>query len=326
LTCIGITALALGFVLGLQTMPPEAFEASQPKNSKPPQHSDSGVSVRTQVPKNGRLRLASLEVGGFLEPATEDSQVVELRSSAVFPAENAAPNPYMPSFDEHFANLVGLPGSPPVAQQRPDRIGQPSPGRDGQASSRRVMSQSAPAAVPLPPVSPSSPSKKQVRMAEAPAASIAPADLDERTAIYDISAHRVYLPDGQWLEAHSGFGSRLDDPRYVSEKDLGPTPPNVYDLSLREESFHGVRAIRLNPVGGGSMYGREGLLAHSYMLGPNGQSNGCVSINDYPAFLSAYLSGGINRLVVVDHLANPPGPRTALGWLTQPIRALFGRS
>jgi hypothetical protein len=35
------------------------------------------------------------------------------------------------------------------------------------------------------------------------------------------------------------------------------------------------------------MFGRDGLLAHPYMLGPNGQSNGCVSFSDYPAFLDA---------------------------------------
>jgi hypothetical protein len=124
------------------------------------------------------------------------------------------------------------------------------------------------------------------------------------------------------LEAHSGFGSRLDDPRYVSEKDRGATPPNVYDLSLREELFHGAHAIRLTPVGSGSMFGRDGLLAHSYMLGPDGQSNGCVSINDYPTFLNAFLSGEINRLVVVEHLESIPSP----GWLRETIRVLSGRS
>ena len=129
-------------------------------------------------------------------------------------------------------------------------------------------------------------------------------DPDSRTAVYDISAHTVYLPGGERLEAHSGLGEMLDDPRYVHAKDRGPTPPNVYDLALRGELFHEVRAIRLNPVGGDSMYGRDGMLAHSYMLGPNGQSNGCVSFKDYPAFLHAYLKGEVDRLVVVPHLGN----------------------
>ena len=125
---------------------------------------------------------------------------------------------------------------------------------------------------------------------------------DSHTAIYDIEAHTVYLPDGDRLEAHSGLGKRLDDPRYVSEKNRGPTPPNVYDLVLRNEPFHGVRAIRLNPVGEGHMFGRDGILAHTYMLGPSGQSFGCVSFRDYHAFLQAFLEGEVNRLIVVPHL------------------------
>ncbi|HBK08379.1 MAG TPA: hypothetical protein DDZ81_21435, partial [Acetobacteraceae bacterium] len=45
-----------------------------------------------------------------------------------------------------------------------------------------------------------------------------------------------------------------------------------------------------------------GLLAHSYMLGPNGDSNGCVSIKDYEKFLKAFVNGEIRRLVVVPRL------------------------
>jgi hypothetical protein len=83
----------------------------------------------------------------------------------------------------------------------------------------------------------------------------------------------------------------------------GVTPPHTYDLSLRENLFHGVEAIRLNPVGGeDKIYGRTGLLAHTYMLGPNGDSNGCVSFKNYAAFLRAYKSGRIKRLVVVAKL------------------------
>ena len=71
---------------------------------------------------------------------------------------------------------------------------------------------------------------------------------DSHTAVYDIEAHTVFMPGGEKLEAHSGLGSRMDDPRYVNERQRGATPPNVYDLTLREEIFHGVRAIRLTPV------------------------------------------------------------------------------
>jgi hypothetical protein len=126
---------------------------------------------------------------------------------------------------------------------------------------------------------------------------------DQYTAVYDISGHTVYLPDGTKLEAHSGLGSMLDDPRYANRRMRGVTPPHTYDLSLRENLFHGVEAIRLNPVGGeDKIYGRTGLLAHTYMLGPNGDSNGCVSFKNYAAFLRAYKSGRIKRLVVVAKL------------------------
>ena len=125
---------------------------------------------------------------------------------------------------------------------------------------------------------------------------------DRLTAVYDISARTVYLPDGTRLEAHSGLGDKLDDPRYVSERMRGPTPPHLYELEPREASFHGVDALRLNPVGEGGLYGRAGLLAHPYMLGPNGDSNGCVSVKDYDAFLRAYRNGQIRRLAVVARL------------------------
>ncbi|WP_418292011.1 DUF2778 domain-containing protein [Methylobacterium durans] len=119
-------------------------------------------------------------------------------------------------------------------------------------------------------------------------------------AVYDISARLVTLPNGEKLEAHSGLGPSMDDPAHVHIKMRGATPPGTYDLTEREQLFHGVRAIRLNPVGGSAaVYGRAGLLAHTYMLGPSGASNGCVSFKDYNRFLQSYLRGEIQRLVVV---------------------------
>jgi len=129
---------------------------------------------------------------------------------------------------------------------------------------------------------------------------------DGRTAVYDISAHTVYLPNGERLEAHSGIGEKMDNPQYTKVRMRGPTPPNVYNLTLREEIFHGVRAIRLNPIDEDKMYGRAGMLAHTYMLGPNGQSNGCVSFRHYDKFLQAFLKGDIDRMVVVAALPRPP--------------------
>ncbi len=52
----------------------------------------------------------------------------------------------------------------------------------------------------------------------------------------------VYMPDGTKLEAHSGLGDKLDDPRFVHVRMRGATPPHLYDLTLRESLFHGVQA------------------------------------------------------------------------------------
>lgn len=128
-------------------------------------------------------------------------------------------------------------------------------------------------------------------------------DMDRLTAVYDISAKRVYMPDGTKLEAHSGLGSRLDNPAYAHERMRGVTPPHVYDLKPREALFHGVAALRMTPLGGDTaIYGRNGLLAHTYMLGPNGDSNGCISFRDYDKFLQAYRRGEVKRIVVVAKL------------------------
>jgi hypothetical protein len=125
---------------------------------------------------------------------------------------------------------------------------------------------------------------------------------DRYTAIYDISAHIVYLPDGTQLEAHSGWGPWMDDPRHTEIRMRGATPATVYDLQPRESLFHGVQALRLIPVDEGKVFGRVGLLAHTYMLGSNGQSNGCVSFRNYTPFLKAFLNHEIKRLVVVSRL------------------------
>jgi hypothetical protein len=125
---------------------------------------------------------------------------------------------------------------------------------------------------------------------------------DGQTAVYDISGRVVYLPNGTKLEAHSGLGGLMDNPAHVDQRMVGATPPNVYDLRPREKLFHGVAALRMTPVGENEMHGRNGLLVHSYLLGPNGDSNGCVSIKEYDRFLAAYNNGEVKRLVVVPSL------------------------
>ena len=127
--------------------------------------------------------------------------------------------------------------------------------------------------------------------------------VDDTTAVYDISARAVYMPGGARLEAHSGFGALRDSPDHVSERNVGATPPAVYELRPREQLFHGVQALRMIPADGQSTLGRDGLLTHSYMLGPDGDSNGCVSIRDYDKFLAAFQNGEVKRLLVVTSLS-----------------------
>ena len=82
----------------------------------------------------------------------------------------------------------------------------------------------------------------------------------------------------------------------------------------------------MTPAEGSDIGGRSGLLIHSFMLGPNGDSNGCVSFRDYPAFLKAYQRGEVTRMVVVEQLDDPPGGRTASDWISGTLKKLFGRS
>jgi hypothetical protein len=211
-----------------------------------------------------------------------------------------------------YAQNIPLPPSRPnvellLAQATPpvENIPLPQANPEPQVIARtqaaKPVLQIAAAEMPAPPAMPRVPPKAPERVASLPAT-------DKRTAVYDISAHTVYLPDGERLEAHSGLGDKMDDPSFIKVRMRGPTPPNVYDLTLREEIFHGVRAIRLNPVDDDKMYGRAGMLAHTYMLGENGQSNGCVSFKNYDKFLRAFLDGKVDRLVVVARLDNSSVP------------------
>jgi Protein of unknown function (DUF2778) len=318
----GIAALAIAFALGLQAVLPgtSVSETIQPRNFAP------WDSLGLQNADSRGLGVTDT----FFESATKDSD----RQSewATFAKDRASSAKFIPidpresSFDERFGGAFDWPGSRQTAEteEPANNIPLRSPDLGGHAAARNAVRQAPRMAVST--SAPANLSKKQLRVAEAVEDTISPPDADDHTAIYDIAAHTVYLPNGQKLEAHSGLGGHLDDPRYVSEKNWGPTPPNAYDLTLREELFHGVRAIRLIPVGSGNMFGRNGMLAHSYMLGPNGQSNGCMSFREYPVFLNAFLSGQVNRLVVVEHLATLPTPGTALGWLPETVKALFGRS
>ncbi|SKA38766.1 DUF2778 domain-containing protein [Consotaella salsifontis] len=135
------------------------------------------------------------------------------------------------------------------------------------------------------------------------------ADVGESVAVYDISSATVHMPDGTRLEAHSGLGHMKDNPRYVDQKNRGPTPPNVYNLQMRRGRFHGAEAIRLLPADGRKKFNRDGLLAHPYMYvggGSRSQSNGCVVFNNYPRFLEAFKRGKIKKMIVVKTMDDLP--------------------
>jgi Tlde1 domain len=325
--CAGIAALAIGVALesvgrhvvgaasaGLRAESAlfSVFETIRPKSL------DHRASL---------VRVASLETGFAFESAVEESETPASTSRHTSFGERFLFDQKLASFDERFAGAdISVAEAEEGASNVLNYARLPSPGPGERAIAQPATGRSAPKLAPAASSPPASAARKRVATAEASKDSISPVDNDSRTAIYDIAARTVYLPNGRRLEAHSGLGSHMDDARYVNLKRQGPTPPNTYKLVMREEPFHGVRAIRLVPVGDGKMFGRDGLLAHSYMLGPNGESNGCVSFSDYPAFLDAYLKGEVDRLVVVEHLATAPGPKTASGWLPEFIKDLFRRS
>jgi hypothetical protein len=321
----GIGTLTVGFALGLlvtygladagwRAVPahPSDFETSYPRSP------DLQQPLRPQMPISPGMRLASLEIpvaSDFGVQDTERPAFAERRASF---GDRFLLDEHLDSFDERFGGVSTGTETEGLA----DTALRPSSDLSEIAQSATRRSAPKPAASSPP----ANAAKKRIRTADLSPDVNSPPPADSHTAIYDIAAHTVYMPNGRRLEAHSGLAGFMDDVRYVNAKGQGPTPPNVYDLTLREELFHGIRAIRLNPVDDGKMFGRAGMLAHTYMLGPNGQSNGCVSFSDYPAFLNAFLSGEVTRLVVVEHLANSPDPETAWGWLPESIKNLFTRS
>lgn len=325
----GIAALAMGF-----SADPAGTRAADPADAVLPGER-AGISVfgtihpklaefraplGSHIPDNPDIRLASLETGIVSAPAAEEgaSEAVAVGELRATFNERFFFDDRDVSFDQRFA-ATGVSYAPAETEQRTDQIALYPAMRE---ITPPAPSRPAPQLAALSPPPPAAAAKTRAPAAAVRKDSISP-DVGSRTAIYDIAAHTVYLPDGRRLEAHSGLGGHMDDPSAIHVKHQGPTPPNVYDLALRERLFHGVRAIRLIPADSGKMYGRDGMLAHTYMLGPNGQSNGCVSFADYSAFLNAFLNGEVDRLVVVDRLADPPSPKAASGWLPEAIKRLF---
>lgn len=319
-TIPGAAVLAMSVLFGvwiLYLRPADTPHATHPAHS---------VAAPAAVPA---AAVASNPYGGLFDPRPLSGSTplslarnfpLELNLKTVPAAPSAAiaeQEPFSPApANAQFAE------SPPLPVPRPAGLGSLADRSPLPASGRRLAQQNRPAVppsatadnhsffdklfgalprLPGPMLAYAAPEDAAVGNARGLASSPSPR-YDRWTAVYDVSAHTVYLPNGTRLEAHSGLGNRLDDPNYVHERMRGATPPNVYELAPREALFHGVQALRLTPVGGGTVYGRTGLLAHTYMLGPNGDSNGCVSFRNYNAFLQAYQNGEIKRLAVVARL------------------------
>ncbi|WP_043747857.1 DUF2778 domain-containing protein [Methylobacterium nodulans] len=308
---------------GQAEAPPAPVEEAPPAVTRAdaaPAPPVQGLSVETPVPWQSALLDSVLEAA--LAPPSDPVEAPA--SETPDEARTAAPDD-LSQDPARLAQPVPLPVPRPPELRRP-RTAEPARGASRSAAQRAGV------ASPLPPVEDnrsfieklfdlppaSSPGLAYAALESnpvvpAPNRRLSPVpgpDVARATAVYDISARTVTLPNGERLEAHSGLGPHMDDPRFVHVRMRGATPPGTYDLTEREKLFHGVRAIRLTPVGGsGAVHGRVGLLAHTYMLGPSGASNGCVSFKDYNRFLQAFLRGEVQRLVVVAGRGQdgPPG-------------------
>ncbi|MFS8044962.1 tlde1 domain-containing protein [Rhizobium sp. BR 314] len=237
-------------------------------------------------------------------PAKEAVQPIAVASAAPAALPAIAEATPLPARDADIAMTQAVLTVVPMARPARDEDVR-RPNTPATAAIAKATVKDTPAQPPARLLAYADPDDSSVRKAKPfinPFAAISPGS---GTAIYDIEAKTVYLPSGERLEAHSGLGHMRDNPRYVDRKNTGPTPPETYKLTYRESLFHGVRALRLTPTGGGRVYGRDGLLAHTYMLrGGRAESNGCVVFKDYNRFLAAFKRGEIKHLKVVSRMSS----------------------
>jgi hypothetical protein len=306
----GVCALTTVAIVAVSAIAASGWILSLTVGGNPRIHSEAPMGPR-------RLALGGLEFKEFKMAApSAKMQIAEIlarneRSTPVLidpplviakvevtPLPPRRPNIPAPQVAQQVAPQV----APQVTPQPPQQIAQRTAPQKAPEVAPKVAPPAPPHLALAKPAAPAIVEKREPKIALNPP----PSEINSKTAVYDISARTVFLPNGRKLEAHSGLGDKIDDPRFVNVRMRGATPPNVYDLKLREAMFHGVRAIRLTPTNESAMFGRDGILAHTYMLGPNGQSNGCVSFRDYDKFLQAFLNGEVDRLVVVPSLGNTP--------------------
>lgn len=274
--------------------------------SRHPHTHQMAMGALPRVTHSPMLAAANLNAPVVTSHLSLEAKVAQARALASELARTLPPEPVRPV---EVVAIVSEP-LPAPATKSVENIPLPRQHPAPPQSASPPQAPSAPQTAALAP--PPAPEQKPAIAALPPHTTTTPlAGVDGRTAVYDISARTVYMPNGEKLEAHSGLGEKMDDPRHIRVRMRGPTPPNVYTLTMREKLFHGVRAIRLNPIDESKMFGRDGMLAHTYMLGPNGQSNGCVSFKNYDKFLRAFLNGEVDRMVVVAGLNGAPPAHVA---------------
>ncbi len=248
--------------------------------------------------RDGQAQLASLGLRGAQDNAWKPHGGLSTLLATRFPSAG-------------HVRLPNIEVATPLPLPRPDSIARQDPAHQDlarQAVVRTVPVVVEPQVAALPPQPQSKPGELGIfdkLFGDPDRAAKAVLVANPNTALYDITKRVVYLPDGEKLEAHSGYGPSMDDPESVHRKDVGVTPPNVYAVSFREKPFHGVRALRMKPVGGGNMYGRDGILAHSYLLGDAGASNGCISVRDYDKFVQAFEDGKFSQIIVLRSADEP---------------------
>jgi hypothetical protein len=296
-----VASAAAAWVAGFN--PASMVMASMPPAGDSLNFDDRFQPIPTRAPVNLSRRSLVQSWSSELELKLQHART-ELAQKLLAPAD-VSPDLQTATIEKPAAaSNIPLPRSRPT-EFRLEALGDPAPAVVAAAPPERSMLQKLSDLIPTPKFSLASLGPDTGMYRDGP-------DLAalgyEKTAVYDISAHAVYLPNGIRLEAHSGMGSLMDDPEHVSERMVGATPPAVYDLKPRERRFHGVYALRMIPQDASATLGRSGLLTHSFMLGPTGQSNGCVSIRNYDGFLRAYKDGEFNRLVVVPSFNNTPAP------------------
>src|SRR5580704_8563489 len=170
------------------------------------------------------------DLGGLTPAPTEPADAANFSFQAQLEAE--MPRPAAAAISAPvIAALLAPHSALEITQSVPTPTPRPLGGPHGPAKpdvTRLPVGQPAPQVATTAPPPPTASPQKPSFTREARLDTTAPPESDSRTAVYDIEAHTVYLPDGEKLEAHSGLGDKLDDPRYVNVRDRGPTPPNVY--------------------------------------------------------------------------------------------------